>query len=140
MGDDRSRRAEKSLFDIFKEEWSLFFESFIEDDEVKLQSQNLSLGTNELLDRMSFEEIEDLKRNLSAERKSINQQLEILQKEVDRLNETYEQARFQSEDTSRIQNEMNVLSDKGHKLSHKLNRLNERLKLVYRHEKEQFEL
>ena len=80
MGDD-SRRSNRSLVEVLKNEWALFFESFIEEPEE--EKTNKELKHEKYLEAIELEDIFELKRVLSEQRKKINQQLETLHKEIE---------------------------------------------------------
>lgn len=131
MGDD-SRRSTRSLVEDLKNEWSLFFESFIEEPEEEKTIKEIQ--HQKFLDDIELEDIYDLKRVLSEQRKKINQQFETLQKEIDLNSAKLESLKIVGAEQNETMNRIHRLSDQGNQLSQKLTKLDEQTKLLRDHE------
>lgn len=133
MGDD-SRRSNRSLVEVLKNEWSLFFESFIEEPEEEKTTKEIQ--NQKFLDDIELEDIYELKRVLSEQRKKINQQLETLQKEIDLNSAKLESLKIVGSELDETTNKIHRLSDQGMVLSQKLSKLDEQTKLLRDHEEQ----
>lgn len=127
MEDDSRNSIVKSL----KNEWSLFWDSLageelIEENEDKredpFESGRLSV--------LSLDDVKKLTRELSHGRKTLNQRLEILNKEIELNSAKLESLRLvggSDEDTIR---KINELTDQGQKLAHEMAELDSRLRVA----------
>ncbi|WP_413289822.1 hypothetical protein [Bdellovibrio sp. HCB337] len=105
-----------------KNEWALFWESIAGEEE---QEDSFETGKLEVL---SLEQLHEITKALSQDRKRLNQKLESLNKELELNGAKLESIRLvggQDEDTLK---RINELSDIGQVLSEQLNKLDEKIK------------
>lgn len=124
MGDGSS--SGKSLVQSLKNEWSLFWEAFQGDSEVKSQNA-FETGKLEIL---SLDEIRDITRALLQDRKKINQKMESLYKEIDLNSAKLESLRLVGGEEEPVLNRINELSDLGQSMANALSKLDQKLKEI----------
>lgn len=119
MGDDSSRSIVKTL----KNEWSLLLEVFQgeEKDEVPL----------EIIGR---DEIKEMTKSLSEDRKKVNQKIESISKEIDLNMAKLESLRLVGAEEESTLNRINELNDLGQSMSEALAKLDAKLRNVREHE------
>lgn len=118
-----------SFVDGLKNEWSLFWENFIGDDEVQ----------KELLPDQAVLTIEQMKaitKALSSDRKKLNLKLEEIRKEIEESATRLETLKLVGSPAEETLQRLGELSDQGQSVNEKLNKVNERLRLARRREDE----
>jgi hypothetical protein len=117
MGEDGSRSIVKNL----KSEWALFWESIAgEGPEDAFETGKLEI--------LNLDQLHDIIKALSQDRKRLNQKLESLKKELELNSVKLESIRLvggQDDDTLK---RIHELSDIGQVLSDQLNKLDEKIK------------
>lgn len=113
----------KNLIGNLKKEWSLFWETFIE-DEIKDEVLRDKIET------LSPEQIEALCKAISFERKRLNQRLESLKKEIDLNSAKLEALKLVGGDLGDTIQNLNRLSDLGQEVSLQLEKVDKRLKII----------
>jgi hypothetical protein len=139
MGDDghsrrqtrSSRNSENSLLQSLKTDWQMFWQGLVGDDEAEAEPDAFVTGR---LEALSSDQLRELTRVLSHDRKKLNQKLESIQKEIDLNSVKLESLRLVGGDVEEVVQRLNTLSDLGHNMSQELTRLNEKLKLARRSE------
>lgn len=126
MNDESSNSLVQSL----KNEWALFWESISGDEPAKGEDP-FQTGHIKVL---SLEDLRSLTRDLSQNRKRLNQRLESLGKELDLNSAKLESLRAVGEDEKPVLEKINELHDFGQKVSHELSQLDQRLKIARDHE------
>lgn len=119
MGDDGSSR---SIVKNLKNEWTLFWESIAGEEQ-----EETAFETGKL-ERLSLDQLHEIIKVLSQDRKRLNQKLESLHKELELNGAKLESIRLvggQGEETLR---RIHELSDIGQVLSEQLNKLDEKIK------------
>lgn len=131
MENEPSGNTKSTLLD----EWYLFWES------LKKGNSHLETGFGvRPLDVMSPQQIKELIRVLSQDRRRLNQKIEEVHKDIESITENMETSASLSmnqqieEPTMLLK--MNELNDQGQKLSHELAALDERLSLARSLERE----
>lgn len=128
MGDDGS--SSRSIVRNLKNEWALFWESIAGEGQ---EDDAFETGKLEVL---SLDQLHEITKALSQDRKRLNQKLESLHKELELNSAKLESIRLvggQDEDTL---NRITELSDIGQVLSEQLNKLDEKIKWT-RHRQEE---
>lgn len=133
MGDDSSR-ADKSLVNSLKNEWSLFWESISgeEDEEQngeKLDGREDPFVTGKL-SILTLAQIRAMTKALSQDRKRLHQKLESLHKELELNTAKLESLRLVGGQDEETIQRINELNDIGQTISDELAKLDSRLKLA----------
>lgn len=131
MGDDSRRR---SIVDSLKNEWSLLWESIAGDGEEEGTPENENSFENGQVRVLSLEDIRRLTRDLSHGRRTLNQRLESLHKELELNTAKLESLRLVGGEDEATVRKINELSEQGQRLSNELSQLDEKLKLARTHE------
>lgn len=119
MEDGSSNSIVKNL----KNEWALFWESI--SGEEPITTDAFETGK---LNILSLDQLQEITRSLSQDRKRLNQKLESLNKELELNTAKLESLRLVgSEDNSTVQR-INELSDIGQFLSEQLHKLDEKIR------------
>lgn len=119
MEDGSSNSIVKNL----KNEWTLFWESIAGEEPISADA--FETGK---LDILSVDQLQEITRSLSQDRKRLNQKLESLNKELELNTAKLESLRLVgSEDNSTVQR-INELSDIGQFLSEQLHKLDEKIR------------
>lgn len=106
----------------------MFWHSMVGDeDESESQADAFASGR---LQALSIEQVRELTKVLSADRKKLNQRMESIQKEIDLNTAKLESLRLVGGDTTETVERLNQLSDLGQSMSTELARLNEKLKIA----------
>jgi hypothetical protein len=129
MGDDSSRSIVKSL----KNEWSLFLEAFQGEDELIQNPPDQGLA-NGKLEVLSLDQIRELAKALSADRKKLNQKMESLSKEIDLNSAKLESIRLVGGEDESVLKRINELNDAGESVAKALEILDKQLRAVRRQE------
>ena len=128
MGDDSSRSIVKAL----KNEWSLFLEAFQGDEEEKeIPSEDLGDGKLEVL---SLDQIKEIAKVLSVDRKKLNQKMESLSKEIDLNSAKLESMRLMGGEGESVLKRIHELHDLGEAMARALENLDKQLRAVRRQE------
>ena len=101
-----------------KTEWNLFWETILGDEPENSNKIKDPFVTGKV-ETLSLEQIKAITKALSSDRKKLNQQLELLSKEI-------------AESTTKLETvqRINQLNDLGQELSEQLDKINERLKIA----------
>ena len=136
MNDEGSRsgsNSPSSLVNNLKNEWSLFWNSlsgdFIESD----SEDPFKTGKIQVL---TLEQIRDITKALSKNRRLVNQKIESLNKEIELNSVKLETVRLIGAQDDEIVHRINNLSDEGQILSQELSKIDERLKIIHHTEEE----
>lgn len=118
MEDGSSNSIVKNL----KNEWALFWES------ISGEEQEVDAFETGKLDVLNLDQLQEITKSLSQDRKRLNQKLESLNKELELNTVKLESLRLVgSEDNSTLQR-INELSDIGQFLSEQLHKLDEKIR------------
>lgn len=124
MGDDSSRSIVKTL----KNEWSLFWDVFQGAQDETNKSENImSTGKLEI---MSLEQIREITKSLVEDRKKLNQDLELVSKEIDLNSAKLESLRLVGREDAEILKHIHDLHDLGQNLAMALSRLDHKLREI----------
>ncbi len=109
-----------------RQEWSLLIHSFLEDDSNKL----------ELVDKMrnselSGERIRSLKKDLSSQRKKLNQAIEKIKIKIDQVSVVIENLTLVGSDTSGLLKEIDFLNREGEKISEEMSGLDQKIRKIH---------
>ena len=136
MNDDGRKsgsNTSNSLVNNLKNEWSLFWNS-LSGDFVESETEDpFKTGKIQVL---SLEQIRDITKALSKNRRLVNQKIESLNKEIELNSIKLETVRLVGTQDDEIVHRINDLSDQGHVLSQELSKIDERLKIIH-HTEEQ---
>ncbi len=119
-----------------KTEWNLFWETILGDEEEtgdgksELNLQSKDPFVTGKLETLSLEKIKAITKALSEDRKTLNQRLEAVNKQVEVSTEKLESLRLVSGEQDETMQSIHQLTDLGQNLSEQLNRINDRLKLA----------
>jgi hypothetical protein len=119
MGEGSSNR---SMVKNLKNEWALFWESIAGEGPV---GDAFETGKLEVL---NSDQLHDIIKALSQDRKRLNQKLESLHKELELNGAKLESTRLVGGQVEETLNRINELSDIGQVLSEQLNKLDEKIK------------
>lgn len=117
-------KADAGFVESLKNEWNLFWAGFSSDDEA---AANLARNAPE---QLNLDQLKTIKKSLSDERKSLNQRLETLRKEIDINQAKLESLRIVGGSIEEIQQRLSELNDQGQNISEQLARVDHRLKLA----------
>lgn len=115
-----------------RHEWSILVQSFIEDDSLlknkvdknqKLMSQLKSQG-------LKFDDLKAYAKQLSLERKSINNQIEDIKKLIESKQQTIENLNLVKSDPTDVLAEIEELNHIGEQLSKKMNQIETKSKTL----------
>ena len=121
MGGDSSHRLSS-----FKKEWSLFWEGLFEDrPDIEIEEGTPKRFAK--IETLSIEDIKEISKSLSADRKNLNQKLEHLNRELELNSAKLESLRLVGSDESDTLKRISDLSDQGLKLTQDLNKINHQL-------------
>jgi chromosome segregation ATPase len=118
-----------SFVDSLKNEWSLFWENFVGDDEVPKE-----LLPDQAV--LTIEQIKAVTKALSSDRKKLNLKLEEIRKEIEESAMRLETLKLVGSPADETLQRLGELSDQGQSVNEKLNKVNERLRLARRREDE----
>ncbi len=122
-----------SLVNNLKNEWSLFWDS-LSGDFIEGESEDpFKTGKIQVL---SLEQIREITKALSKNRRQVNQKIESLSKEIELNSVKLETIRLASGHDDDVVSRINELSDQGQLLSQELAKIDERLKLIRQSEEE----
>ncbi len=119
MKDDSSQNG-------LKQEWSLLIHSFLEDDTNKFEIVD-KMKSSEL----SVERIKSIKKELSAQRKKMNQAIEKIKIKIDQVTTVIENLKLVGSDTSGLMKEIDFLSNEGEKMSEEVMMLDQKIKRIH---------
>jgi len=119
MKDDSSQSG-------LKQEWSLLIHSFLEEDMNKLDIVD-KMKSSEL----SIERIKSIKKELSAQRKKMNQAIEKIKIKIDQVSTVIENLRLVGSDTSGLVKEIDFLSNEGEKMFEEVLMLDQKIKRIH---------
>lgn len=119
MKDDSSQSG-------LKQEWSLLIHSFLEDDSNKLEIVD-KMKSSEL----SIERIKSLKKELSAQRKKMNQAIEKIKIKIEQVTTVIENLKLVGSDASGLMKEIDFLSNEGEKMSEEVLMLDQKIKRIH---------
>lgn len=119
MKDDSSQNG-------LKQEWSLLIHSFLEDDSNKFK----------IVDRLksadiSVERIKTVKKELSAQRKKMNQAIEKIKIKIDQVSTVIENLKLVGSDTTGLLKEIDFLNNEGEKISEEVLVLDQKIKRIH---------
>lgn len=127
MEDDSRNSIVKSL----KNEWSLFWDSLAgEESEEENGDKREDPFESGRLSVLSLDDVKNLTRELSQGRKTLNQRLENLSKEIELNSIKLESLRLVGGSDEDTIQKINELTDQGQKLAHDLAKLDSRLRVA----------
>lgn len=119
MKDDSSQNG-------LKQEWSLLIHSFLEDDSNKFKIVD-RLKTEDI----SVERIKAVKKELSAQRKKMNQAIEKIKIKIDQVSTVIENLKLVGSDTTGLLKEIDFLNNEGEKMSEEVLVLDQKIKRIH---------
>jgi prefoldin subunit 5 len=119
MKDDSSQSG-------LKQEWSLLIHSFLEDDSNKLEIVD-KMKSSEL----SIERIKSIKKELSAQRKKMNQAIEKIKIKIEQVTTVIENLKLVGSDASGLMKEIDFLSNEGEKMSEEVLMLDQKIRRIH---------
>lgn len=138
--EDQEQQEKHGFVEGLKTEWNLFWESIIgdEDSEKAADGSNEEANTPKVndpfltgkLEKLTLEQIKAITKALSSDRKTLNQKLESISKEIEENNSKLETMKLVGGETDETLRQLHELSDLGQELSEKLNKINDRLKVA----------
>jgi hypothetical protein len=121
-------QEDDSFLENLRTEWKLFWHGIIgEDDTEESSRDNRDPFKPEYLEKMSVDQIKQITRALSMDRKKLNQKIEEVQKNIDSLSEDIESQKLVGADTSPSVEQIKKLMDVGQLLSQELEKLNKQI-------------
>lgn len=127
-------RSRRSLVESLKGEWKLLWETLAGD----LQNEEHSEEDldHEKLEVMTLEKVRELTKSLSENRKSLNQKLEKLNKEIDLNAAKLESLQLVGSKDERTLKRMEDLTDQGQSMAESLQKLDLKLRSAHQLEEE----
>jgi len=123
----------KGFLPGLKTEWNLFWETILGDEDSTEGGEALKTKdpfVTGKLEILSLEQIKAITKALSADRKTLNQKLEIINKEIEENTARLESLKLVGGESEETVLKINELNDLGQTLSMQLDRINERLKIA----------
>lgn len=127
----KKKTKDLSFVEGLKTEWNLFWQTILDDDAPDPSKESFATGK---LDLLTIEQVKAITKALSADRKKLNQKLEMLNKELEESSTKVESLALVGGDLEESQDRISELSELGVKLSEELHKINDRLKLTRRRE------
>jgi uncharacterized coiled-coil DUF342 family protein len=125
MNDGSSNGKNKSL----RSEWSILVQSFVEDELIEeAVDKNQKLIGQLKSQGLAFEDLKAYSKQLSVERKSINNQIEDIKNSIDDKHQTIENLILVKSDTSDVLAEIEELNRLGEQLSKKMSQIEKKSK------------
>ncbi len=109
-----------------RQEWSLLIHSFLEDDSNKLELVD-KLRSSEL----SADRIKSLKKDLSGQRKKLNQSIEKIKIKIEQVGMVIDNLNLVGSDTSGLQSEIDFLNREGEKISEEIVTLDSKIRKIH---------
>lgn len=119
MKDDSSQGS-------LKQEWSLLIHSFLEDD-----SNKFAIVDKVKNSELSIERIKSIKKELSAQRKKMNQAIEKIKIKIEQVTTVIENLKLVGSDTSGLMKEIDFLNNEGEKISEEVLMLDQKIKRIH---------
>ena len=116
----------ESFLDSLRNEWKLFWAGIVGDEPV--EGADLSADNQFPLKALTAEQVRNLIRTLSNDRRRIHRRLEWLNHEIEEKTRTLETIELVGGEKEATLKEIEKLSDLGLQISSELERLNQRLK------------
>jgi hypothetical protein len=127
MGDD----SRKSIVQALKNEWSLFLEAFQKEDQPSDGKSRISDSFEaSKLELLGLNEVRELMRALTDDRKKLNQKLESINKEIDLNTAKLESLRLVGAEDSEILKRIHELNDLGQSVANALGKVDRRLRAI----------
>jgi hypothetical protein len=123
--------SSKSAVSKLKNEWALFWESIAGEeieDEATLQAKADDAFHTGKLESLNVEQLHEISRALSQDRKRLHQKLESLNKELDLNSAKLETLRLVGSSEEETLKRINELNDIGQVLGNQLNKIDEKIK------------
>ena len=127
--DDTSKGPTSAL----RTQWKLFWHGIIGDEE---NNENKSSFQTNYLNNLSLDQIKQITRALSQDRKKLNQKIEQINKNIEEVSGRIEGLNLVGSATEPTLKEISFLSDEGQNLSHELHRVTEYLRTLREREDE----
>lgn len=124
MGDDSSHRLGS-----FKKEWNLFWDGLFADrPDIEIEDETPKKFAK--IESLSIDDIKEISKSLSADRKSLNQKLEHLNRELELNSTKLESLRLVGSDETETLQRISDLSDQGIRLTKELNKINHQINWI----------
>lgn len=125
MGDDGS--SSRSLLENLKHEWALLWHSISGED---VEFQNVQQLGQDFFEKLDFDQLRQVGKKLSDERKIVHQKLEHMQKELDILHAKADGLRLVGGEAAETEKRIDHLHDQGVRLTDQLQVIDQKLKLI----------
>ena len=122
-----------SFLDNLKNEWRLFWHGIISDDNDEIQSDPFR---SDRIQALTLDQIKQITRALSQDRKRLNQRIESVQKEIDSHTENLESQKLVGADTEPTLLQIQKIMDVGHQLSQQLEKVSVQISKFRKRESE----
>lgn len=124
MGDDSSRSIVKTL----RNEWSLFWDAFQGDEKEAGKSEETF--ANGKLEILSLDQVREITKALVEDRKTLNQRLELVSKEIDLNSAKLESLRLVGAEEDETLKRIHDLHDLGQSMATALSNLDKKLREI----------
>jgi hypothetical protein len=131
MGDGSRSTLVKSL----KDEWNLLWESIAGEKEDEKNSEPDAFVTGKL-EALTLDQVKEITKSLSDDRKKLNQKLEKLNKEIDLNSAKLESLRLVGSQDETTLKRIVELNDLGQSMAESLHRLDLKLRRAHQREEE----
>lgn len=124
----KATTSEHSFVNSLRTDWKMFWAGLVGDDELESE-ENDPFQTGKL-ETLSLDQIRELTKLMSGDRKRLNQRLESINKEIDLNTAKLDSLRLVGGDVQETVERLNQLSDLGQNMSVELAKLNDKLKMA----------
>ncbi len=114
-----------SSFGGLQKEWSLLVHSFL--DQAPNKKTTPKLDPQDL----TMDQVKILKKDLSHQRKALNQKIETIKSEIDKLSGVIENLKLVGSDTADIHYEIDLLHQSGKKISGEINTVEQKINKIH---------
>ncbi|MFP5520041.1 MAG: hypothetical protein ACLGGX_09070 [Bdellovibrionia bacterium] len=132
--DDGPSSKNKSFLDSLKTEWSLLWSNLVDEEPKVAPVNEKDLASK--VKKLSAEQVRQLSKGLSLERKHLNMKLESTQKELELCHAKCESMKVVGADTTEMRERIESLTDQGVALSEALQKLDEQIRVIRNREQE----
>jgi len=112
-------------FSGLRDEWSLLVHSIIDDGSADEKMQKADLQ------ELSIEQIKNVKRDLSEQRKNLNREIEQIKSRIERAHAVLENLELVGSAPDDIQNEIEKLNQQGEKISGQITTIDKQLSKIH---------
>jgi chromosome segregation ATPase len=125
MGDG-SRSSKKAISEL-KAEWNLFWDGLFQESNLEIEENTKKEKDLARIEALTLDEIKEISKELSKERKKLHQQMEHLNKEIELSTAKIESLNLVGGNTSETSARLSELNDQGEELARQMSQVNKRI-------------